>query len=550
MDFTEVTKIQDRAISEVSDHVQPGAAILVEAPTGAGKTRINSRNIGNFIEKFAAENGRMPYILALQHRGALAGQALEAYSKWCPESNVSRSFSTEGNLDQSGTINYAIVNTVAAHLNDLKAPDLVTIDEAHHASDKETAHYSLVLQKASELNPNLTLITTTATPNRPDHRDLNPKLRNAKRVTIGYKELERAGQIRLPVTKTVTIRLADGNTTNNIMRAKYRPEKDAEAAGLNKLLNDVRPSDFHAQMVDAWETSFKDQMDAKGINAGSIAYEGTIAAARAWAYEFSRRGHKVGIVDSDQDKDQNKATLKALENGEISVIVSVKMIDEGIDIPRTRCILIGNATTSETQYHQMVGRSMRMGSDPDLQAVKPIVLDGGASTMIHGAIERRAEILDFFQNLQREPRQENTPDADLMPPMKSGKYTPWRVLKDPPPVMAVTDGKQSIYAIVNKTPDGRTLYSLAEAREVKGRAQMLLLKDQSGKPLVGISADQLREVERDRLLPARHEILRMEATASLRHPGKSLVDERLAENPEYIQSAQAFASYMNRGAGR
>src|SRR3546814_18406057 len=88
-------------------------------------------------------------------------------------------------------------------------------------------------------------------------------------------------------------------------------------------------------------------------------------------------------------------------NGELDMIVSVKMIDEGLDVPATRAVLILRESTSEVEYMQMVGRTIRMGSDPAYWNVQPVVLDGGASTMIHGSIESRAAVIDYLQKLDR-----------------------------------------------------------------------------------------------------------------------------------------------------
>lgn len=551
IDFSEVTKIQDRAISETRNARRPGGAILIVAPTGAGKTRINSKNIENFAHDFRAEHRRNPHVLALQHRGALLEQARDALARWSPDCGLSISTTREGELDQSGDVNFATVQSIVSRLNELKSVDLLTIDEAHHASNSKDADYTKVLEFLQTANPNLTIIATTATPTRPDRRGLNPLLQNASQVTIGYAELQRAGQIKLPKTKVVNIRTADGGTTTSIMRSKYKPEKDADPAGLTKALRLARPADYHEQMADAWEVNFKHRMDSKNISAGTIAFDPTIASAHVFAEEIAARGYKVAVIDSEQDKEDNANALSRYCSGMLDMIVSCKMLDEGIDAPGTRCIIINRETTSEIEYHQMVGRAMRMGNDPVLQGIDPVVLDGGASTMIHGSVERRATVIDYFQRLERgEIDVQLNEDAKWMPQLDGETYSPWRLLKDPPPVMAVTDGKSSIYAVASKSPTGKTLFSLAETQTIKGRAEVRIMKDSAGRPLVGIEETRLRQIEAERLLPARHNLLRMEATESHKFQGKSLVDERLQEHPEHIRTAEIFAATMARGFGR
>lgn len=570
-DYEAITRIQERAISETIAAVklcqerrawgvangvpalaEHPTAILIEAPTGAGKTRISARNFEELSSAFEAEHGRKPVILALQHREMLLDNAQKALGQWAPDSGLTSSKAVEGRVDTSGDVIYGMVQTVASNLARLPKVDILAIDEAHHASDSDGADYTKVLNHVRESNPDVVLLATTATPNRPDKKSLNPALSDAERVTIGYKELQEAGQILLPRTKVATIHREDGTTTNQIMRSKFKPEKDADPAGLTKALRAARPADFHEQMLDAWEREFKEPLEKEGIHAGTIAYEGTIASARAFASLAASRGHKVAVMDSEQDKALNVKALEDYAAGRVDLVVSVKMLDEGVDVPRTRCAILLRETTSDIEYNQMAGRTMRAGTDPVLMGVRPLVLDGGASTMIHGSVERRAEVLDYYQKLARgEPAEYRLPDADRVP-TPGETYSPWKIMKNPPPIMATTDGKSNLYAVATSSPDGSTLFSVLEATTVKGKSQVTIMRDRFKRPMVGIDATRLRALEAERLLPSRHSLMRLEATESAALSGRSLLDDKLAERPEYIASAEkmGLALLASKSAGR
>src|SRR3546814_2591360 len=75
-------------------------------------------------------------------------------------------------------------------------------------------------------NPDIKLIFCTATPTRPDKKGLNPRLANAPRVTIGWSELERAGQIKLPRTVELRVPAKNGGTVNQVAAKHYKPEKE------------------------------------------------------------------------------------------------------------------------------------------------------------------------------------------------------------------------------------------------------------------------------------------------------------------------------------
>ncbi len=561
-DYAEITRIQNRAVAETRPAAVAGGSALIEAPTGAGKTRINSINIEHFVQDFAAEHGRLPVILALQHRGKILNQNRDALSRWTSDPRLSSSTSSGGLMDIHAVVNYAMVQTAASHLDAIGHIDLVTIDETHHASDAESSDFYKVLDAVHRRNPDYALIATSATPDcRRDGKNLHPRLRNAKRITIGYKEIERAGQIKLPVTRSVDIRLEDGSPLSHFMRDRFKPEKQADPAGLNKAIRQVKPSDYNDQMIAAWENSFKSRIDAKGIRAGTISFDSDKASNRAFAEALRSAGYRVGLLDSDQSDEHNAKAYADLESKAIDVLCTVKMADEGTDIGNIRCVIINRETVSEIEYHQMVGRAMRMGDDPVLQDLDPVVLDGGASTMLHGSVERRAEIIDYVQKLERgEIFAERNEDARYMPKFDGEEYSPWRMMKDPPPVMGTTDGVSTIYAVASKSPTGSVTYTLMEAviettrgkkTKIAEKAKVSIMRDENGRMMVGLTPAQLAEVEARRILPSRHSLLRLETSPSRRMPGKSVMDDRLNERLDHVASVATMAATIERfGAGR
>lgn len=559
-EFAAITRIQDRAIDEARPAMKPGSAILIEAPVGAGKTRIMARNIANFTADFKSEHGRDPFITVYAHREKLITQGKDELQFWAGEADLKATVSSSvptpsnprGGLDQTGDVNFCTVQTAAANLDDMRKPDMIYIDEAHHASESETADFTRVIARARELNPDVVTVGTTATPNRPDQKGLNPVFDNAKRITIGRLELERARQINLPKTKEVTIHGDDGRTLNAKMRDKYKPEKaGADPAGLAKAILAARPADYNHQMLDAWEREFREPFSKKGLSAGTIAFETNTKTAKAFFDEAEGRGIKVALVDSAQTAEANKTALERYERGELEMIVSVKMIDEGVNLPRTRGIIINRPTTSATEYDQMIGRGQRTGRDPALRDVKPIVLDGGASTLIHGAIERQAVHADYMQRLERgELREPIYNDSSRMPEVE-GSFEPWKLTREPPPVHFLTDGTANYFAVAYPSADGQISYALAEAREVNKRMQVSIMRDTEGKPMINIDAATLRKIEASVILPAKYEVLRLESTESKVMPGKSLVHERMVSAAKQADTAVDFATqFRAMGLGR
>lgn len=536
VDFDEITRIQERAVSEALAAYEHNNVVLIEAPTGAGKTRINAR----IIEELAKRAGREINVLNLVHRERLAMQNKDAFHKWAPESNLTTSIASDGNFDQSADNVYALVQTVAARIDEIQKYDVVGVDEAHHVSDSKSSDYTTVLSKLIEDNPDVKLVVVTATPTRPDKKELSPILQNAARVTIGWAELERAGQIKLPRTVEVRLPSKDGGTVNQVAAKHYKPEKDANSEGLTKAIRNARTEDFHSDMADAWTRH------AEGLR--TIAYEPTIKGARAFAEEVRSRGYRVDVVDSQAGRDHNTAVLDKYGAGELDMVVSVKMIDEGLDVPATRAVLINRETTSEIEYKQMVGRTIRMGSDPEFWDVQPVVIDGGASTMIHGSIESQAAVIDYLQKLERgevsrrslSERTENAAEG----------YTPWRKVKDEPRVLAMSDGEGVIFALERPDIQGHPRYSLIEASPDKAGSKLHIMRDDNNKPLNGIDGSALHQIESKRLIPARSALLRLEATQS-KGSMMSLMGERIASAADkHLNSMMAFVAMQNQSYAR
>ena len=563
-DFTEVIKIQERAVGEVLGELEHSNVVLLEAPTGAGKTRINARLIHEMEKRARGEFSA----LNLCHREMLAGQNKENFAKWAPDSSLTASVASNGDFDQSASNVYALVQTVAPRIEDIKRYDLVGIDEAHHASDSKKGDFNQIAMAIIEKHPETKFVLVTATPSRPDQKGLAKPFRDCPRVTIGWKELERAGQIILPNTKDCAVLSDDGISLNSVARAHYKPEKDAEAAGLTKALRKARPADFNAQAASEWERQASDLK--------TLAYASRIEDARSFKEEMASRGHRVDVMDSQMGKEHNEDVLARYGRGELDMVVSVKMLDEGIDVPATRCVLILREMTSEIEYSQMVGRALRAGQDEKLRSVKPVVLDMGASTMIHGSIERRAEVIDYVQKLQRAQRDGKTFDAPAPKALvegletksdqpivaRDGAYTPWRRLRDKPVVLGLTDGKSVILAIESRDATGKPRYTIGESAVTseKTRAKKLgsinsfqIMKGANNRPLFAVEGSILQQIETSRIIPSRASLLRMEASASSEPDKRStLVDDRLAKAIEdkQIDSIVAYQAKMQQYASR
>ena len=67
----------------------------------------------------------------------------------------------------------------------------------------------------------------------------------------------------------------------------------------------------------------------------------------------------VGLVTSNTETNNRKATILAYKESRINIIVNYGVLTTGFDAPCTSVAIIGRPTTSLTLYSQMVGRAAR-----------------------------------------------------------------------------------------------------------------------------------------------------------------------------------------------
>lgn len=78
----------------------------------------------------------------------------------------------------------------------------------------------------------------------------------------------------------------------------------------------------------------------------------------ATAYALSR-AHLVPAITCDVRRREREETLAAFARGDVRVLVSARVLDEGLDIPEASVAVIVGASGSERQHVQRVGRILR-----------------------------------------------------------------------------------------------------------------------------------------------------------------------------------------------
>lgn len=398
---SEATKLQDRIITGGLSSLEQGKDVFITAPTGSGKTR----KFSVMASERAQKNDK---VLVLAHRRNLVRQAADNMSKW-GNGNLEISVGMNGQLDQTGQVVYSTVQTAQERLEDIDSYDVAIIDEAHHGK-KDNRQYSSTIQALIEKNPDIQFVFLSATPPE-GYEGLHPRMKAADKYVITFDEALQAKLIDLPETVSPRLVYKTHETIEDIV-SKHRKTKtgtDLET-GISKDLGKIRDEDWSYQLVNVYERFLEDRK--------TLAFFDSIKEANAFAKEASDRGHPVEVMHSGFTDEQNERKLDAFRQGKRGLLVSVDMINEGVDVDADG-ILLDKKTTSVTEYKQIVGRESRSHGEDKIR--KSLLVDTGASTAIHGNIIAQANL----QTVRGKLETKVVSGKDLLPDAPGNGFKPW-----------------------------------------------------------------------------------------------------------------------------
>lgn len=317
--------VQSEALAALQETRADGyQAGLVVLATGLGKTWLS-----------AFDSIRFARVLFIAHREEILRQARQTFRFVRPKARLGLYSGTEKDL--SAAVVFASVQTLAkqAHL-DRFAPDAfdyIVMDEFHHA---ESRTYRKVL---AHFRPKF-LLGLTATPERNDGGDLL--------ALCGDNLVYRCD-------------LVEG-----IRRGLLCPFKYLGVADTIDFRNiPWRNSRFdQAALSKAAETTIRAQnaLDQHRRHAGQKAFAFCVSTAHAdfMAGFFKANGVKAVAVHSAPTSAPRTASLEALRDGTISVICTVDMFNEGVDVPELDTVMMLRPTESRIVFLQQLGRGLRL----------------------------------------------------------------------------------------------------------------------------------------------------------------------------------------------
>lgn len=255
-------------------------------------------------------------VMFLIHRKEVLKQAVKTFN----EQGVNRNLLTAG-----------MVQTLTRRVDKLPTPDVILVDEAHHALAKS---YQNILNKF----PKAIVLLFTATPHR-------------------------TGRVQLDqIADDIIVGQSIHELTDKGFLAPFRyfqPPGDFDS----KLLKRGSTGDFtNDSMQQAMNTKIFGHIvkQYKRIAPGmqAVVYTYSIDSAIKIAAEFNSEGISAVEVDGTTSKEKRAVAVRKFRNQKIKILVNVNLFTEGVDLPNVDCVIMARPTASLALYLQFSMRCL------------------------------------------------------------------------------------------------------------------------------------------------------------------------------------------------
>lgn len=311
---------------------------LVVLASGMGKT---------YLSAFDAKAIKANRVLFVAHRDEILDQAERSFIRIMPNYSVGRYTGKKKELNVNMV--FASVQTLgkAKHLNKFEPDyfDYIVVDEFHHAAAKTYR------QLLDHFDPKF-LLGLTATPARTDQADI---LLLCDNNLVYSKDLfDGINSVLCPFHY-----YGIGDDSVDYQEIPWRNGKfDPE-----KLTNQLATQARAKSVLKKWQELKQTR---------TLAFCISIKHADFMSEYFNRHGLKTVSAHSKSQIKRTEA-LSLLASGELDVIFSVDLFNEGVDIPSVDTVLMLRPTESKIVFLQQLGRGLRQSETT--QKEKLVVLD-------------------------------------------------------------------------------------------------------------------------------------------------------------------------------
>lgn len=327
---------------------------LVVMASGLGKTVTAILDLQQFLQEHPSAR-----ILCLCHQEGILLQSKSKFQKFFGKEYSYGMFT--GNYKTAHPVNFlfATFQTMRDYREEFPpdAFDYIVVDEAHHTAAE-------TYQPTVDYFEPLFLLGLTATKDRMDGQD----------ILDTYEQVIYQMDIYDGWAEGWLARVDYRIMLDDLNQEEFEKYVGSHAANEKVSLSQLNKSIFAPQHDEGIVTSIREQtVDLD--NPSIFIFCSSIEHANAMAHGF---GGEAAVIHSSQSIGLNEAILSSFRSGDIRIIISVNMLNEGIDVPEADIVVFLRATESSTIFFQQLGRGLRIGGK-----------------------KRTVRVLDYVANIER-----------------------------------------------------------------------------------------------------------------------------------------------------
>lgn len=332
--------VQRQGLSALeATRIEGHQAGLVVMATGLGKT---------WLAAFDSTRPEFRRVLFIAHREEILTQTRDVYRRIRPTGRLTMFTGREREPD--GDVVFASVQSLQRNLSAFRPEefDYIVVDEFHHAAART---YRQVI---GYFRPRF-MLGLTATPSRGDNADLLALCGDNLVYDCGLVEgIKR--ELLSPFTYRAIPDVADYEQIP-WRNGRFDPEE---------LTKQVATIERAQQVFEEWQSVSGNQRRAFGFCC-------SITHADFMADFFRAKEVRAVSVHSGASSAPRVESLEELATGDISVVFTVDLFNEGVDVPAIDLVMMLRPTESSVVFLQQLGRGLRRAEGKESLSVIDLV---------------------------------------------------------------------------------------------------------------------------------------------------------------------------------
>lgn len=348
--------IKDQVLSSLAN---PGVRLMVQMPTGAGKTFTALETAVDILRRPFQER----YVVWLVNTNELAEQAFQSFKglwkvKGDRPLNLFRLFkdfiSDYRTNDKGGFVfaSYDLFYSILNNIDDDRRPSLLhlidntqylIVDEAH-AAVAET--YDACIN--AFINNDVTqIVGLSATPIREDLEEVESLRKLFSNNLISIRD-NSGNKVEEPIRY-----LQDESYLANVKTETLDSDFISTSKSENQILRSLSEDSARNELI------VKQIEHANNIKEKTLVFACTVDHVLALYIMCVSRGINVDFIIGETPQSERPKILAEFNNGDINVLINLDILSTGIDLPNVNRLIITRPVKSSIQYSQVVGRALR-----------------------------------------------------------------------------------------------------------------------------------------------------------------------------------------------